>query len=151
MAQTLEELVKELYDAVKSKNKNDALSIANILEKRAEKENKLQAAKDQLIESLVGKKIEYKVTSSLSTIVNSIYYLKEIGVEDIGKVVGKSPQVLGYSIEYMKRQVNYLKSIGVEDVGKVIEKFPEVLGYSIEYMKEFSAWMLYRKQSKTKI
>lgn len=63
-------------------------------------------------------------------------YLLSLGVKPdcLGKVLLKSPQVLGYRIEALEEKIKYLRTLGVKDeaLGKVITRAPQVLCLNYE-------------------
>jgi len=77
---------------------------------------------------------KYRVSSSFDTIIDSMYFLKGLGI-DVKKAVNRLPQLLTYSIKYMQERVEYLNSLGI-DVRKVVNNLPALLEYSIKYMQE---------------
>jgi hypothetical protein len=90
--------------------------------------------KEEFLRLTFGYDINEENLSSLPTMVDGIFYLRDmVSVYSVKKIVKKHPPVLGYSIDKMKEKVEYIKSLGVDNVGKVVENCPQVLGnYSID-------------------
>eukprot|EP01018_Ginkgo_biloba_P021785 Gb_10479 [translate_table: standard] len=65
-----------------------------------------------------------------------VTYLLELGVkpEDLGKVLLRRPQLLGYTIAALETTVQYLRELGVKDaaMGKVITLSPQVISLNCE-------------------
>jgi len=129
------ELIKELvrrvtYEELTNENLEEIKKIVEELEKSDYK----QAIKNEILKCLGVDTSKYRVTASISTIVNSLIYLRLIGVGDVEKVVKQFPIVLGYSVERMQKIVEYLQRIGVKNIGKVVEKSPYIFAYSVDRM-----------------
>jgi len=131
------ELIKELvrrvtYEELTNENLEEIKKIVEEFEKSDYK----QAIKNEILKCLGVDTSKYRITASISTIVNSLIYLRLIGVGDVEKVVKKSPAVLALKKDRMQRNVEYLQSVGVKKVGEVVEKSPHVLIYSVERLQE---------------
>lgn len=63
-------------------------------------------------------------------------YLLSLGVKPdcLGKVLLKSPQLLGYRIEALEEKIKYLRTLGVKEeaLGKVITRAPQVICLNYE-------------------
>lgn len=134
----IEQLIEELASDIQHYPKTD-MSINSIVGLAKEIDEKLvfgqkQIVKDTLIERL-GYITDYHIWGSIPTIAENIVYFKDLGVEDIGKVVSRAPQTLELDVKKrMGPRVNYLISIGVkrDDIGIVITRFPQFLKLDIQ-------------------
>ena len=93
-----------------------------------------QQIKDSLFEALGYDRAKGKARGNLHTITNNHFFLRDIDVKDIGKVITQLPQVLGYDIEKLQSKVDYLLSLGVakDNIGKIVTRLPAVLELDIE-------------------
>jgi len=131
------ELIKELIIRATSEEltPENIEEIKKIVE-RLERSNYKQAIKDEILKQLGVDRNKYIIFSSISTIFDTLIYLRSIGVRDVEMFVEKFPNVLGLNRESVQRKVEYLQSIGVKDVARLITRFPYLLGLSVENMQE---------------
>ena len=106
-SQNLEELIAKLASAIQNYPETDEAYVYELARKADETSvrGRKQESKDDLLNKLGYDTSDYKITSSFQTISESIIYLLDLGVNDIGKVVTRLPQVLSLSIDTMKPRV----------------------------------------------
>ena len=134
------ELIKELvrrvtYEELTNENLEEIKKIVEELEKSDYK----QAIKNEILKCLGVDTSKYRVTASISTIVDRLIYLRRgVGIKDIRKVLKKFLNVLYLTAENIQRKVEYLQSIGLEkeDIGELVECFPNLLGLSLKNLQE---------------
>lgn len=93
-----------------------------------------QQWKDTLIETLGYDMGGNKIYGSLQRIPENIMFLTDLGVQDMGRVVTRFPNVFSVDVKKIKSRVEYLMSIGIkeEDIGRVVTRFPSVLSLDVE-------------------
>jgi len=132
-------LIKELVSKVtlEELNHENLREIRKIVEE-LEKSSDKKALKNTILEYLGVDTGKYEIFPPISTIFDKLIYLREIGIEDIRKVLKNFPIVLNLTLENIKRKVEYLQSVGVgtKDIAELIESFPNLIGLSIENMQE---------------
>ncbi|MGC9059384.1 MAG: hypothetical protein ACP5H3_03215 [Candidatus Aenigmatarchaeota archaeon] len=124
------ELVEELYSIINSPPVDNS-RVFEIVRKLSEAKRQ-QDVKDAICRLFGVDPKKYKITSSISTMVTSLLFLKELSPDlNLKKVLNRLPQLLTYSIEKMQRNVDYLKELGL-DTRKALNRLPALLTYSVE-------------------
>jgi len=134
------ELVKELIRRVtlEELTSENLEKIRKIVEE-LEKSDYIQAIAivDEFLKYLGVNISRYRVSLSISTIVNKLIYLRSVGVKNVRKVVKRYQHVVSFFVDIKNLQgiVEYLMGVGVKNVGRVIERYPSVLGYSVNRLE----------------
>ncbi|HND84593.1 MAG TPA: hypothetical protein PLU50_02245 [Pseudobdellovibrionaceae bacterium] len=62
----------------------------------------------------------------------NIQWLRDLGVENIGKVLVTYPSILSLSVDdNMKAKAEWLRDIGIKNIGKLITSYPSIFGLSL--------------------